>query len=180
MELDQLKSTWNISEVPAKTTEELKRMLLESKHPVLKEIRKQFVIEIAGWSVFLLCYYTMFDGDQKPLWVNFVLVITMLSSLLHNLSGYSFSRFLPGGNSIKASLDRYLKKIRTYASISIFSRIFLMTGFMLFFTFNIQFTTTKYLLLVAIALVFALQLLWLSRLWVKRISALRNAINNFL
>lgn len=179
MELDQLKSGWNTLDVPAKTTEELKTMLLESKHPVLKEIRKQFIIEIAGWSAFLFCYYTMFDGDQKPLWVNLVLIITMLSSLLHNLSGYSFSRFLPGGDSIKASLDRYMKKIRTYASISIFSRILLISGFMLFFTFNIQFTTTKYLLLAAAALVFVLQLLWLSRLWTKRISALRNTINNF-
>jgi hypothetical protein len=179
MELDQLKSTWNTSEIPTKTTQELKTMLLESKHPVLKEIRKQFVIEIAGWSVFLLCYYTMFDGDQKPLWVNFVLVITMLSSLLHNLSGYSFSRFLPEGNNIKSSLDRYLKKIRTYASISIFSRILLMTGFMLFFTFNIQFTTTKYLLLAAVVLVFSIQLIWLGKLWAKRISALKDTINNF-
>lgn len=179
MELDQLKSTWNTLEVPSKTTQELKTMLLESKHPVLKEIRKQFIIEITGWTAFLFCYYTMFDGDQKPLWVNLILIATMLSSLAHNLSGYSYSRFLPKGNSIKASLDSYLKKIRTYASISILSRILLMTGFLLFFTFNIQFTPTKYLLLAAVVLVFSIQLIWLGRLWTKRISALRNTINNF-
>src|SRR5687768_10948718 len=108
MELDQLKSTWNTPEVSSKTTKELKTMLLESRHPVLRGIRKQFAIEIAGWSVFLLCYYTMFDGDQKPVLVNLILVIAVLCSLIHNLTGYSFSKYLISGSNIRASLEHYL------------------------------------------------------------------------
>ncbi|HMI05558.1 MAG TPA: hypothetical protein VK541_23920 [Pedobacter sp.] len=179
MELDQLKSTWNKAETPAKTNEELKAMLLESRHPVLKEIRKQFIIEITGWSAFLLCYYTMFDGDQKPMLVNLILVIAVLCSLIHNLSGYSFSRYLINGSDIKASLGRYLSKIKTFAVISVCTRLLFMAGFLLFFTYNIQFNATKYLLLTALLLVFLGQLIWLGNLWAKRVRTLAKTIGDF-
>ncbi len=179
MELDQLKSTWNKAETPAKTNEELKAMLLESRHPVLKEIRKQFIIEIAGWSVFLLCYYTMFDGDQKPVLVNLILVVAVLCSLIHNISGYSFSRYLINGSNIKASLGRYLSKIKTFAVVSVCGRLLFMAGFLLFFTYNIQFNTTKYLLLAALLLVFIAQLIWLGNLWAKRVRTLAKTIGDF-
>jgi hypothetical protein len=179
MELDQLKSTWNKAETPAKTNEELKAMLLESQHPVLKGIRKQFVIEITGWSAFLICYYTMFDGDQKPLLVNLILVVAVLCSLIHNLSGYSFSRYLIDGSNIKASLESYFSKIKTFAVVSVCTRLLFMAGFLLFFTYNIQFNATKYLLLAAVAVVFLAQLLWLGRLWAKRLQTLHRTIGTF-
>lgn len=179
MELDQLKSTWNTPEVSSKTTEELKTMLLESRHPVLRGIRKQFAIEIAGWSVFLLCYYTMFDGDQKPVLVNLILVIAVLCSLIHNLTGYSFSKYLISGSNIRASLERYLSKIKSFAVVSVCTRLVFMAGFLLFFTYNIQFNATKYLLLGAMGLVFLAQLVWLGNLWAKRIRTLTRAIGDF-
>lgn len=179
MELDQLKSTWNTSEVSSKTTEELKTMLLESRHPVLKEIRKQFAIEIAGWSVFLLCYYTMFDGDQKPVLVNLILVIAVLCSLFHNLMGYNFSKYLIGGSNVKTSLERYLSKIKSFAVVSVCTRLLFMAGFLLFFTYNIQFNAIKYLLLGATGLVFLAQLVWLGNLWNKRIRTLARTIGDF-
>ena len=179
MELDQLKSTWNTPEVSSKTTEELKTMLLESRHPVLRGIRKQFAIEIAGWSVFLLCYYTMFDGDQKPVLVNLILVIAVLCSLIHNLTGYSFSKYLISGSNIRASLEHYLSKIKSFAVISVCTRLVFMAGFLLFFTYNIQFNATKYLLLGAMGLVFLAQLVWLGNLWAKRIRTLTRAIGDF-
>lgn len=179
MELDQLKSTWNKAETPAKTSEELKAMLLESRHPVLKEIRKQFIIEIAGWSAFLLCYYTMFDGDQKPVLINIILVTAVLCSLIHNLSGYSFSRYLINGTNIKASLGRYLSKIKTFAAVSLCTRLLFMAGFLLFFTYNIQFNADKYLLLAVSLLVFIGQLVWIGNLWAKRVRILAKTIGDF-
>ena len=179
MELDQLKSTWNTPEVSSKTTEELKTMLLESRHPVLRGIRKQFAIEIAGWSVFLLCYYTMFDGDQKPVLVNLILVIAVLCSLIHNLTGYSFSKYLISGSNIRASLEHYLSKIKSFAVVSVCTRLVFMAGFLLFFTYNIQFNATKCLLLGAMGLVFLAQLVWLGNLWAKRIRTLTRAIGDF-
>lgn len=179
MELDQLKSAWNAVQTPVKTNKELSDMLIESKHPVLKDIRRQFLIEILGWSVFLLCYYTMFDGDQKPVLINVLLIASMLFALIHNISGYSFAKYLVNGSTIKSSLERYLSKIRIHAAVSILSRLVLITGFLVFFTYNIDFTTPKYVLLIGAIIVFLIQFGWLFNLWRKRLRTLRDTISNF-
>lgn len=179
MELDQLKSAWNAVQTPVKTNKELSDMLIESKHPVLKEIRRQFVVEIVGWSAFLLCYYTMFDGDQKPIFINVLLITGMLFALIHNISGYSFAKYLVNGSTIKSSLEKYLSKIKIFASVSIFSRLMLMAGFLAFFTYNINFTSSKYILLGVVIIVFLVQLVWLFNLWTKRLRVLNDTINHF-
>ena len=179
MELDELKSAWNAIQTPVKTNNELSAMLIESKHPVLKDIRKQFAIEIVGWCAFLVCYYTMFDGDQKPLLINILLIISMLFALIHNVSGYSFAKYLVNGSTIVSSLERYLSKVRAYAVVSVLSRIILMTGFLTFFTYNIYFTTSKYILLAVVIIIFLIQLGWLSQLWAKRLKILTTTIKDF-
>ncbi|WP_214226097.1 hypothetical protein [Pedobacter sp. B4-66] len=179
MEPDQLKLAWNTIQTPVKTNKELSSMLIESKHPVLKDIRKQFTIEIIGWSVFLLCYYTMFDGDQKPVAINVLLVVSMLFALIHNILGYNFSKYLINGDTIKLSLERYLSKIKVYAAISISSRVVLITGFLVFFTYNINFTTSKYVLLAGVIAVSLVQLRWLFVLWSKRLKVLGKTIKEF-
>ncbi|WP_448104220.1 hypothetical protein [Pedobacter panaciterrae] len=179
METDPLKLAWNAVQTPVKTNKELSSMLIESKHPVLKGIRKQFTIEIIGWSVFLLCYYTMFDGDQKPIAINILLVVSMLFALIHNVLGYNFSKNLINGGTIKSSLERYLSKIKVYATVSISSRAFLITGFLVFFTYNIHFTTGKYVLLAGVIAVSMVQLRWLFFLWTRRLKVLNNTIMEF-
>ena len=49
MELDDLKSDWNRIQPNSKSEEALLLMLQENKHPVLKSIRKQIVIEVTAW-----------------------------------------------------------------------------------------------------------------------------------
>lgn len=178
MELNELKSAWDAVKTPVKSNKELSAMLVEGKHPVLKEIRKQFTIEVTVWSAFLLCYYTMFDGDQKPVFINSLLVISMLFALIHNLSGYSFAKYLVNDGTLKSSLERYLAKVKVYAGVSIFSRVVLITGFLIFFTYNIKFVTSKYILLAVVIVVFLVQLRWLFRLWAKRLKILGNAIKD--
>jgi hypothetical protein len=179
MELDQLKSDWNALNVPAKTPEELKTMLLENKHPVLKDIRKQVSIEIISWSAFLLCYYTMFDGQEKPVWANLMLINTICCSLIHNAAGYNFSKYLIRDKDIKASLRHYLSKIKNYALFAVLTRFLSFAGFLAFFTVNIQFNTYKYTLLAVLILLFLGQLAWLSRLWHKRVSKIRDSVVAF-
>lgn len=180
MELDALKSTWNNIENPVKTPEEIQQMLIENNHPVLKEIRKQLLIEVIGWSAFLMVYYTMFDGDQKPLLINILLVVSVAAALVHNLTGYRLSSHLVAGTSIRASLQHYLVKVRTYAVISVISRVLLMAGFLLFFTYNISFDTGKYLMLSGAIALFAFQLILLCRIWLRRLRRLSNTLAAFL
>nr|WP_121269502.1 hypothetical protein [Pedobacter schmidteae] len=176
MELDALKSVWNKVDAPTKTSEEIRQMLKENNHPVLKEIRKQLWIEIMGWSAFLLVYYTMFDGDQKPFFINVLLVISVLFALVHNLTGYELAKHLSFGTSVKASLLHYLSKVKTYARISIASRVLLVAGFLLFFTYNISFSPTKYISMALVLAAFMIQLIVLFRMWQNRLKKLKASI----
>lgn len=175
MEFNELKTAWNEVEIPAKTTEEIKLMLQENRHPVLKGIRKQVIMELIGWSVFLVCYYTMFDGGHKPLWVNALLVLSVLFPLIHNLMSYGFAKYLIKGNTIRESVSNYLSNVKMYAGVSVISRLVFASGLLLFLTYGIQFNEAKYISLGAIILLFLVQLGLLVNLWIKRLNKL-NAI----
>lgn len=179
MEIDELKSAWNQVSTPEKTNEEIKLMLSENRHPVLKGIRRQAAIEIAGWSVFLVCCYSMFDGVNKPLWVNIMLALSVIWAILHNLMGYRFAKYLINGNTIKESLMNYLSNVKLYARVSVSSRIFFAAGLLLFFTYNIHFNSSKYLSLGIIILIFTIQIALLYRLWVSRLNKLNEAVLGF-
>lgn len=179
MELDELKAAWNNMETPANTPEEIKLMLQENRHPVLKEIRKQLAIEITGWSIFLAVYYTMFDGDKKPLLINVILVITVLLPLIHNLMGYRFSKYLVNGATIRQSLENYLSKVRVYAIVSVMSRVFFMTGLLVFLLYGLNFNSAKYISLAVIISFFLVQTVLLSLLWTKRLKKLGNVLTAF-
>jgi len=179
MELAELKHAWDTIETPVKSTDDIKLMLSENGHPVLKKIRKQLIIEIIGWSVFLLCYYTMFDGDHKPIWINITLIVSVLLPLIHNLLGYRFAKYLVNGATIKESLKNYLSKVKIYATVSIICRLLFMTGLLLFFTYGVSFNTKKYVSFAIIILIFLVQLSILCRLWAKRWKKLENVVTVF-
>jgi len=179
MEFNELKSTWNTVRTPTISTTEIQAMLSENRHPVLKGIRKQLTIEIIGWCIFLSCYYTLFDGNLKPLWINILLVLSVLLPLIHNLMGYRFAKYLVHGANIHESLKNYLSKVKIYAIISIISRQIYLAGLLLFFTYGLSFTTSRYVLLAVISLVFLIQLLLSGRIWAKRLKNLGNAIAIF-
>lgn len=179
MELSELKSTWNTVETPEISAAEIKDMLSENKHPVLKGIRKQLTIEIIGWSAFLAFYYTMFDGDLKPLWINLLLILCVLLPIIHNLTGYHFSKHLVHGTTIQESLRNYLAKIKRYALISIILRQLYLTGLLLFFTYGLSLNVNKYVSLAIISLVFLIQLLLTYRIWAKRLTTLKNSLDTF-
>jgi hypothetical protein len=179
MELNELKNTWQQLKTPETATGEIGKMLSESSHPVLKGIRRQVLIEVVAWSVFILCYYTMFDGDTKPLWLNTVLIVSVLFPIVHNLAGYSFARYLVNGVTLKESLTIYLAKVKMYAAVSITSRLLLAIGFILFFSYGLSLNTTRYYSLAIIGSVFLLQLGALYRIWAKRLSALKAVTRSF-
>lgn len=179
MEFNEMKSTWNAVRTPTIPSTEIQAMLSENKHPVLKGIRKQLTIEIIGWCIFLSCYYTMFDANLKPLWINILLVLSILLPLIHNLMGYRLAKYLVHGANIRESLKNYLSKIKIYAIISIVSRQIYLAAFLLFFTYGLRFNTSRYVLLAVISLIFLVQLWLLSRLWAKRLKNLGNTIAIF-
>lgn len=179
MELDDLKSEWNIIEFIPKKEKALLLMLQENKHPVLKSIRKQIVIEVSAWSLFLMVYYSMLDGSKKPFWINVLLVLAFALPIIHSIYGYYYNKYLTDGSDIKTSLEQLYTKLKKYALITIIARIGLISGMLLFLTYNIHFTTVKYFLLVLILFLFFIQLFVLYQLWIKNLRALQRIIKAF-
>lgn len=177
MEADDLKSCWKSIEPVFREKETLLRMMQENQHPVLKSIRKQILFEITGWVLFLMVYYSMFDGAEKPFLVNLVLIISLLLPIFHSLYGYYYNKYLTNHLNVKLALEQLYNRIKKYALISIISRVGFISGLLLFFTYNIHFTTTKYFSLLFVAVVFLIQLVVLYRIWNSRIIQIRDCID---
>lgn len=179
MEIDDLKSDWNTIKPTPKSEETLLLMLQENKHPVLKSIRKQIVFEVLAWFFFLMVYYSMFDGAEKPLWVNLVFTGTLLLPITHSIYGYYYNKYLVNGSNIKMALDQLYNRLKNYALFSVVGRIGFICGLLLFFTYNIDFTATKYYSLAVIVIVFLIQMFVLYRIWNKRLKRIRDTIYAF-
>ncbi len=179
MELNELKSTWDAVKTPTISAIEFQNMLSENKHPVLKALRKQFAIEITGWFIFIAFYYSMLDGAEKPLWINLLLIFSILLPFVHNLMGYRLSKNLVYGSNIYESLKNFLSKVKAYAIVSIISRQIYLMGLLIFLTYGTNIDSNKYLSLIIIITFFLLQLVVLFNIWKKRLKSLENTIATF-
>jgi hypothetical protein len=176
MELDQLKADWNNITNPAKTNEEIQLMLQENRHPVLKQIRRQLFLECASWIALLFCYYSLFDGDKKPVYINAILVACIILPLIHNLMGYRFNRYLINGDTIKQSIQNYLTKVKVYAAVSVAARALYFAGLMVFFSYGVTYNKGKNYLVLLVVAILATSLVMLSRIWMKRLRKLRETL----
>jgi hypothetical protein len=179
MQQDPLKSAWQGINDKPQTDIELKTMLQEKTHPVLKRIRKQLIIETIAFTAFLLVYYDFFDGDRKPLYANVLLVVAISFALLHNVIGYWFTKQPVKGDNLQQSLRNQLLKMKSYAIVSVFSRILVAACLLAFFLSVVTFNEAKYWMLAAVVSVFVVQIVLLSRLWIKRVQRIKGDISNF-
>ena len=176
MELDEMKSYWNAGVTDQKSNEEIRLMFKENRHPVLKGIRQQITIELLGFTAFLLCYYSMFDGQDKPMVINIMLVTALLAQLMHHLYGYLLTKNMVSDASISVSLSVFIRKFSAYVFGSLLLRASLLAAIVIFFTYNTHFSTFRYYCLVAICLIFLMQLLLQYRIHAKRIVHLRGTL----
>ncbi|WP_437918676.1 hypothetical protein [Sphingobacterium sp. LRF_L2] len=179
MEFNQLKSTWDAVKTPSISAIEIRNMLSENKHPVLKALRKQLAIEITGWLIFIAVYYSMLDGAVKPLWINLSLIFSILLPFVHNLMGYRLSKNLIYGDNIQKSLRNFLSKVKVYAIVSIVSRQIYLVGLLLFLTYGISLNANKLLFLIIAISCFLIQFAVLSMIWKTRLKSLKKTITAF-
>ena len=180
MEQDALKSAWQgIVGIP-KTNTEVKLMMQESAHPVLKRIRKQLIIETIAFTVFLFVYYDFFDGDRKPLYANVLLVAAVLFNIVHNIMGYVLTKSGVKGNNIKQLLEAHLSKMKVYAAVSVACRVLVAGCLLLFFALVITFNSNKYWILAVTILVFFMQIVLLSGIWANRIRQMKKTTDNWV
>ena len=146
----------------------------------MKNIIRQIKIEIIGWFAFLMCYYSMLDGSNKPLLSNLALIIALSAPILHNFYGYHLARYPGNAPTVKASLEAYLRRMRRFMIQSIISRIIFVCGLMIFFASDIYLTPSKVFLFAALTLTLILiQAIFLYKIWTKRIAGIRLTLSGF-
>ena len=177
MDQDALLSAWRAVHTAPKNNLELKSMVQERRHPLLKRIRRQLLIEILAFTAFLFLYYDFFDGNKKAVYINALLVAAILLVIAHNIVGYLMTKRRMKGDNIIQSLEEHLLKMKRYATASLVIRA-LMTGcLLLFFTSAITFNTNKYWILIVVIVVLIVQLALLSGVWFKRIRQIKKIIS---
>jgi hypothetical protein len=175
-----LQAAWQGATPEKQTPEALKNMLAESKHPVLKRIRKQLLIELPGFGAFLLVYYDFFDGDRKPAYANALLITGVVLVLLHNVWGYLLTRNRMDAGNVTITLQRHANRLRSWAITSVVCRAIAFVCILLFFTSVVTFTQTKLWLLAGAAVVAFIQIAILAAMWANRIKQINNIINGLL
>jgi len=179
MEQQFFKSAWQDDNSASKSNAELKAMMQEKRHPVLKRIRRQLIIETIGFTAFLLVYYDFFDGDRKPLFANVLLLAAVLLAIVHNVIGYMLTKRRIEGDNIKQSLEAHLSRMKLYAFASVASRVLTAACVLTFFASVITFTTQKYWILAGTIAVFIVQVMLLSGIWAGRIRHMKGTLAGF-
>lgn len=179
MEIDNLKSAWQEISTPQKNEEELNLMLKKNSHPILASIKKQIVIEALGFTAFLFCYFTMFDGADKPLAVNLIIIAAILLQLFYGYKGYLMQSGFKSSTNLNNDLESFATKLKSYRMEVMLARVFFAIGVIAFFTYNINFSANKFWALAFIILIFSVQLGFLYRIWTKRINRLELVLEEF-
>ena len=177
MDHNELISAWRSVKDPPRNNSELKLMIQEKRHPVLKRIRRQLFIEIIAFTAFLFVYYDFFDGNRKAVYINVLLASAILLVIIHNIIGYLMTKRPLNGNNIMQSLEDHLSKMKFYAVMSVVCRMLMAGCLLFFFTAEIVFNANKYWILIGIIILLMIQLALLSAIWLKRIRQIKEIIN---
>lgn len=172
MKIEELRKEWQSIKTPQIDLARLKDMTIEKSHPVLSGIRKQLIIELIGWSAFLIICFTGLDADQKPILTNVILIISVILPMIFNIYGYRLSKELIAGPDISSSLQNRIDSLRRFAIGSIVLRIMLITGVGYFFISTINVDQRKLMLLGAGSVFLIFPFYLLVRIWTKRLRKL--------
>ncbi len=170
MNIDDLKSEWQHAARELHTEKELAMMTRVRNHPALRKIRIKFVIEIAALTGLLFLYYDALDGAEKPIYINILLISSILLYILNNVLGYIQIQNPPVSGNIRESLEMQARSLKRLARLSMVSSVVYAAASLLFLTYQTVFTQRKYIILSALIIVFA-QLFYYSRIsWKRKIA----------
>lgn len=170
MNIDDLKSDWQMAGGKAHSETELAMMTRVRNHPVLRKLRRKFIIEIAGLTALLLLFYDGFDGAEKPTSISIMLIFSILLYILNNALAYLKIQNPAITGNIRDSLAKQSGSLKQMAVLSMISSAFYATTLIYFLTYQITFTQRKYVILSLLILSFLLLFFysWIS--WKRKIS----------
>ena len=148
-------------------------------HPSFKQIRKRLIIEAFFILSFALIYWEAFDGHLKPIIANIALFIGMLVYLGNHLLSLWWLPKVFSGETIKASIQQYSKRLQLIASLSMATSFTFGLCLIYFFSSTIQFTINKYLILAGIIATLIVFIYFSYRIWKGRITQLLATLKEF-
>ncbi|MBS0031335.1 hypothetical protein ACTJJ0_30275 [Chitinophaga sp. 22321] len=174
--MDPLKAAWDNIPTPSRSTADIQAMAVKQTSPVIKQIRKQLIIEAIGYTLFLVVYYDFFDGDKKPFYLNALLVISVIFMLVYNVAGYMMAKQPSTGSNLLQTMQQQLRQLKRYAAVAVTSRVLAFAGIFAFFLANIHWNNHKYLAVVLIAAAVFIQQFYLRKIWAGRLNRFSNII----
>ena len=179
MENDKLKSIWKTIPAQHKSEIELAEMISERNHPILNAIKKQAFVELFAFTIFLFCYYTMFDGAKKPLLANISLVLAISINVFHHFKAYRLQQLFRSSENVLEDLKLFAAKLKSHQLETVIAKTIFIAGMCFFFTNGIEFTSKKWWTIGLIVIIFIIQLFLLNRIWMNRIRKIKTTIAEF-
>jgi hypothetical protein len=179
MELNDLKSVWKDAGKTSKSEADLYQMTKITNHPSLKKIRTKLIFETMGLLSFLLIYCNWFDGDNKPLYANLLLVTAILLFIFNDVIGFIFMLKPIKGSNLKSSIHNYFVRIKRLSIFSIIISLLYSISIVIFFTSVISFTKEKYLILIGIIVILLVMTYFSSKIWSNWIKNLKQQVEDF-
>jgi len=167
MNIDDFKTNWQNAGNGSYSEKEIEMMTKINSHPTLKKIRIKLLAEAIMLTALLFGYYDGFDGINKPLYLNVLLVLSICVYILNNVAGYIFIKTPATEFNIKLSLYKQVTTLKRVRLFSLFSSALYAVSLLAFFMNGIHFTNQKYLIM-SLAILVYLVLFILSYLTWKR------------
>lgn len=177
MNIDELKNDWK--NLKPENTGLKEQPMIKRGNNQLNAIRVRLAIEMVSYLLFLAVYYTMFDGDKKPLYANFLLVASFLMVIIHSLTGYLAAKNIVSGEDILQSMTKYHKKLKGYAVISLLTRTVSLICLLIFFVSSVELDTEKNWMLFGLVLLVAIQAYINYKIWSGRIKRIGDCLENW-
>jgi ABC-type multidrug transport system fused ATPase/permease subunit len=179
MNIDQLKTAWQNVAFENLSAQDLEVMTRMNNHPTLRNIRRKLIFEMLSLSLFLFIYYDAFDGDKKPLYINLMLIISVMAYISGNLAGYLLIMNPLRGKDLRQSVKNLFRRIKSIFIFSIISTVVYVVTLVLFFSSSMVFTKSKSAILVVLA--FSLIFLFYRhfRRWKNQLDHYKKLIGDF-
>ena len=179
MNIEKLKSTWEKSKGPKKNQDELREMTKLNNHPSLRRMRIRLIVESFGVAMFLGFYHDMLDGGHKPLWLNGILILSIVLLIVVDMIGYLTLLNPVQGNDIAKSLTNLELKLKRIMVLSLATSFAFAVSLILFFTNGIHFTGSKYALLTGIIITLCALTYISFKTWSARLCQVQQSASEF-
>jgi cation transport ATPase len=179
MNIDDLKSDWHRVGNEPLSEKELAMMTRVRNHPSLRKLRIKFMTEIVALTALLFLFYDGFDGAEKPLSINILLITSIVLYIINNALGYSQIQNPSVKGNIREALAGQAHSLKRLAVLSLISSIVYAAALLFFLTYQTAFTQRKYIILSVLIIAFVLMFYysWIS--WQRKIAHFRQLEADF-